>query len=408
MNSSFKCRFCKNKDSQNLFSLGKISFTGKFPTSRKKNIPKSKIDLVICKKCKLVQLKNSFNSKYLYAEDYGYRTGLNQTMKNHMKNIITLMQKKISLNKKDFILDIASNDGTLLNLYDKKYTTVGIDPIIGKYKNNYKKINYSISDFFSSEKVKKFCKDNKFKIITALSVFYDLPDPNKFLKDIKDILHKDGLFLLEHADLASIIKFNMFDTICHEHLEYYSTTIINKMLNYNNLRLIDVFSNDINGGSMQYVIAHNESNFKTKLKKINKYLLIDKKLKLEKTSTFKKFFDKIKKLRKELLFLIYNLKRNGKIIHGCGASTKGNVLLQFYGLTKKEINFISDRNSAKNGSFTPGTKIPIISEAESRKMKPDYYLVLPWHFKKEIIKREKRIIKRGTKFIFPLPRTKVF
>ena len=407
MNFSFKCRFCKNKNFQSLFSLGKISYTGKFPNSIKKEIPKSKIELVICNKCKLVQLKNSFNSKYLYADDYGYKTGLNQTMKSHMKNIVNLFKRKIKLNDKDFILDIASNDATLLNLYNKKLTRVGIDPIIKKYKTNYKKINFAISDFFSAQKIKKYCKSNKFKVITALSVFYDLPDPNKFLKDIRNILHKDGLFLLEHADLASILKLNMFDTICHEHLEYYSTTIINKMLVHNNLKLIDVFSNDINGGSMQYLISHNDSNYRTNSKKINKYLLIDKKLKLENVSTYKKFFKKIKKLKKELLSLIKKQIKKNKIIHGCGASTKGNVLLQFYGLTKKEISLIADRNEAKNGSFTPGTKIPIVSESESRKKRPDFYLVLPWHFKKEILKREKKIIKRGTKFIFPLPSIKV-
>ena len=179
----------------------------------------------MCDNCGLVQLGHNFDLKYLYGPDYGYRTGINKTMLSHVKGVVKYLSKKVKLKKNDLVLDIASNDGSLLKNYDKKVITFGIDPIISKYINEYDKINYKVSDFFSSERVKKIVK-KKFKIITALSVFYDSINPNKFLKDVKNILSKNGVFLLEFADLASIIKNKMFDTICHEHLEYYSTRVI--------------------------------------------------------------------------------------------------------------------------------------------------------------------------------------
>ena len=215
------CRICKSSKLKKLFSLGNMCFTGKFPNERQ-IIQKKPILLLLCSNCGLVQLGHNFNLKYLYGPDYGYRTGINKTMLNHVKEVVKYLSKKVKLKKKDLVLDIASNDGSLLKNYEKNVITFGIDPIISKYINEYDEINYKVSDFFSSDRVQKIVK-KKFKIITALSVFYDSINPNKFLKDIKKILSKNGIFLLEFADLASIIKNKMFDTICHEHLEYYNT-----------------------------------------------------------------------------------------------------------------------------------------------------------------------------------------
>tara|TARA_B100001027_G_C16215717_1_gene307353 strand:+ start:25 stop:1005 length:981 start_codon:yes stop_codon:yes gene_type:complete len=323
-----------------------------------------------------------------------------------MKKICNQLKKKANLKKGDAVLDIASNDGTLLNLYNKKIFTVGIDPTIKKYKKYYSKINIYISDFFSFEKVRKYTKRN-FKIISALSVFYDTKNPNIFLNDAYKLLDQNGILLLEQADLYSIIKLKMFDTICHEHLEYYSHDVIFKLAKKNNLKVFDMLSNDINGGSTQYFLCKKNSKYKVNQKVINSFLYKEKKLKLTNIQTYKFFFRNIELVSNNLRNLLLRLKKKNKTIHGYGASTKGNVLLQYFKIGKNFIDCIADRNPMKNGKFTPGTKIKIVSEAVSRKLKPDYYLVLPWHFKNEILKRERKIIKNGTKFIFPLPKIKV-
>ena len=203
------CRNCKTKKKKLnfLFSLGKISFTGKFP-KKNQRIKKAPLDLVMCKQCKLVQLSHKFNLRYLYGPDYGYRSGINTTMVNHLNKVVLQAIKKVKLKKNDMVLDIASNDGTLLKNYSNNIITFGIDPLVNKYKKNYKNINFKVSNFFSRKENKKKTK-KKFKIISALSVFYDSENPNKFLNDVKNILENDGLFILEFADLASIIKKNV-------------------------------------------------------------------------------------------------------------------------------------------------------------------------------------------------------
>ena len=401
------CRNCKSKYFSKLFTLGKMCFTGKFPKNLTTNIPKVVISLIMCKSCKLVQLDRNFNPKYLYDTNYGYRTGINTTMTQHVNSVVKESIKIVKLKKKDPVLDIASNDGTLLNFYKKNIFRVGIDPLIKKYKNQYKNINFGIQDFFSYKAIQKKKINKKFKIITALSMFYDLPNPNRFLRDVKKVLDKEGIFVLEQADLLSIIKNCQFDTICHEHLEYYSTKVIIELMNKNELRVFNLKANTINGGSMRYYVCHKDSKYKNNYRKIDKILKKEIKFKLDKPDTFNDFFKLINVQKKKLLKLINKIIKKKEIIHGYGASTKGNVLLQYFGISSNQIRYIADRNPEKVNLYTPGTKIKIVSELFSRMRKPNYYLVLPWHFKKEIILREKRAIKDGTRFIFPLPKVKV-
>jgi hypothetical protein len=399
-----KCRNCQGSHLKYLFSLGKLSYTGKFPKNNKINIKKTDVTLVICANCSLVQLNHIYDMQYLYNQDYGYRTGINKTMTTHMKKIKKMLCAKAKIKSGDFVLDIASNDGTLLNFYNKNITKVGIDPLVTRYKKFYKNIEYKIPDFFSFNLIKKFKIKKKFKIITALSVFYDIENPNKFLKDVNSSLDDNGIFLLEYADLFSIIKYKMFDTICQEHITYYSTKVILKILNKNKLRIFDIKRNTINGGSVQYFICKKNAKFNTNINSLKSIIKEESRLKLENINTYKKFFRSIIAIKIKLLNYLDNLIENDKTIHGYGASTKGNVLLQFFGINQKYIKFIADRNPNKYNLFTPGTKIKIISERNSRSMNPNYYLVLPWHFKNEILHREKKTIKKGTKFIFPLPK----
>ena len=400
------CRNCKNTELFDLFSLGKISFTGKFPNTIRQNVPKAYLNVLMCKKCKLVQLDRNFDLNYLYGKNYGYRTGINKTMTDHVKKIVRKCSALVKLKSKQYVLDIGSNDATLLNFYANDIIKVGVDPLVNKYKKFYKKINYKISNFFKIKDIEKIKIKKKFKIISALSVFYDLRDPNKFIKEIKKILDDKGVFVLEHVDLYYIIKNNIFDTICHEHLVFYSSKIIIEMMKNNGLKVFNHEYNEINGGSSRYYICHSKTNFKVS-KNIKKVLLRENLQGIELKKTYKLFFTKILNEKIKLIKLIKKIKNEEQDIHGYGASTKGNVLLQFYNINNKVVNYIADRNPLKWNSFTPGTKIKIISESQSRKIKPHFYLVLPWHFKNEILIREKNIRKKGTKFIFPLPKVRV-
>ena len=400
-----KCRICNSKKLEKLFSLGNMCFTGKFPNERQV-IQKQPILLLKCKNCELVQLGHNFDLNYLYGPDYGYRTGINKTMLDHVKKVVKHLSKKTKLKKKELVLDIASNDGSLLKNYSKNIVTFGIDPILNKYKDEYRNINFKVPSFFSADKIKSVVK-KKFKIITALSVFYDATDPNKFLKDVKKILSKEGVFLLEFADLASIIQNKMFDTICHEHLEYYSSKVIINLCKKNGLKVFDIKKNNINGASKQYYICHKDSYYKDNISVIKKELHLERKLKLSDVNTYKKFIKEIDQSKKKLNQLLNKINRTGKTVHCYGASTKGNVLLQYYKINNRTINFAAERNKKKYNLYTPGSKIKIISEILSRFYKPEYYLVLPWHFKKEILMREKSMRKKGTKFIFPLPKLEI-
>ena len=400
------CRNCKNTELFDLFSLGKISFTGRFSNTIHQNVPKAYLNVLMCKKCKLVQLDRNFDLNYLYGKNYGYRTGINKTMTDHVRKIVRKCSALIKLKPKQYVLDIGSNDATLLNFYANDIIKVGVDPLVNKYKKFYKKINYKISNFFKIKDIEKIKIKKKFKIISALSVFYDLRDPNKFIKEIKKILDDKGVFVLEHVDLCYIIKNNIFDTFCHEHLIFYSSKIIIEMMKNNGLKVFNHEYNEINGGSSRYYICHSKTNFKVS-KNIKKVLLRENLQGIELKKTYKVFFTKILNEKIKLIKLIKKIKNEEQDIHGYGASTKGNVLLQFYNINNKVVNYIADRNPLKWNSFTPGTRIKIISESQSRKIKPHFYLVLPWHFKNEILIREKNIRKKGTKFIFPLPKVRV-
>ena len=260
--------------------------------------------------------------------------------------------------------------------------------------------------FFSAKKIKNIT-NQKFKIITALSVFYDAKDPDFFLKDVQKLLSRDGIFMLELADLHSILKYKMFDTICHEHLEYYSSKVIINLAKKNGLKVFDIKRNDINGGSKQFYICLKSSKRLVNNRILKNELSEEKRYKLSNPKTFKKFFKEINLIKIKLLSMIKKIKKKGQSIHCYGASTKGNVLLQYFGIDNKFIDFVAERNEKKYSLYTPGTKIKIISEKSSRSLKPDYYLVLPWHFKKEIVLREKEAIKKGTRFIFPLPKLNI-
>jgi hypothetical protein len=291
----------------------------------------------------------------------------------------------------------------LKSYYLRNINYIGIDPIANKFKKFYPRNLLVKANYFNSKNFYKISK-NKAKIITSISMFYDLPEPDNFVKDIKKILAPNGVWILEQSYLPFMLKTNSFDTICHEHLEYYCLKQINYLVLKNNLKIIDVFFNDINGGSFQVHVTHTNSEIKENTKKINKILNKEKILNIN--FEFKKLKKNINNIKNNLLKTLTNYKKLNKKVFIYAASTKGNTLLQYFNIDKKLIIAAAERNKEKFGLETPGTRIPIISEEQMRKSKPDFLLILPWHFKKEFIKRERSFLKK-IKFILPLPRMKI-
>ena len=403
------CRSCKSKKLDNLFSLGNQYFTGIFPRSKNTKVPSGNLELIKCKNCSLVQLSENFSLKKMYGKNYGYRTGLNLSMVNHIKKKVQTLKRKINLNDNDLIIDIGSNDGTLLKCFDyNRYNLVGIDPTILKFKKYYPKEIKKVSNFFSKKNLSKIIQNKKAKLITSIAMFYDLPDPKSFAKEIYSLLDDNGVWHLEQSYSGHMLKNLSYDTICHEHLEYYSLKSIKYIFDKANLKIIDIKFNKINGGSFALTVAKKNSPLVSNKKNILKILKKEKIEKVNSTQIYRNFYKKITDQKIKLVNLLKKIKKNKRSVIGYGASTKGNVILQFCNINSNLINSICEVNTDKNNCYTPGSKIKIISEKLSKKIKPDYYFVLPWHFKKFIIKKEKKLINKGTRFIFPLPRLRIY
>jgi hypothetical protein len=386
------CRCCYSKNLKLFIDFGNMALTTEFPTRKNSSYKKIPMQLVVCEKCKLFQLRHNYELSKLYNKNYGYKSGINMTMKKHLASITSDAQKKINLKDKDIVLDIASNDGTLLNSYKKKNIyKIGIDPVIEKFKKNFFELS----------------KNKKAKIVTSIAVFYDIPNPNTFVSDVKEILTKDGIWIMEQSYFPFLVKNNAYDSICHEHLSYFMYRQLKLILLKNNLKVFDVKFNEMNGGSFRLFISHLDFKRKINSKNISKLINYEKTIFNNFSQTKKKFKNNILASKTKLVSLLKKIKKENKLCHIYGASTKGNVVLQYCNLNKKLLPFAAERNPDKYERFTPGTFIPIISEIDSRKMLPDFYLVMPWHFKNEIISREKSFLKNGGKLIFPLPEIKI-
>ena len=399
-----KCRSCKNNSITKVSTLGKQSYTGIFPNSKNQKLPSGELGLVFCNNCKLLQLKNNFNMNLMYGSNYGYLSSLNPHMVRHLKIKSKKLKNLVDLKSKDIVIDIGSNDGTFLKNFNTTYNLVGIDPTIKKLKKYYRKDIKTIPEFFSSEIIKKNLGFKKnAKIITTISMFYDLLDPIEFAQNIYNILDKNGIWHLEQSYMPAMIKNTSYDTICHEHLEYYSLYSIKYIFDEVGFKIIDLDFNEINGGSFAITVAKKESCFK-EMVKITEWLL--NKEDIFEYNTLKKnveFFQNIKNHKVVFKQLLLNLKDMKKTIAGYGASTKGNVILQYCNIDDKIFDYILDANPNKHNKFTPGTNIKIIDEKKFSKSRPDYLVVLPWHFKSYILNKEKDYLDNGGKLIFPLP-----
>jgi hypothetical protein len=386
-----------------MVDLGTQMLTGVFPKQPDANVSAGPLVLTWCTTCELLQLKHSYSLEEMYGDNYGYRSGLNASMIRHLQRKIRQLQRFAQPTLQDLVLDIGSNDATSLKAYQGDFTKVGMDPTGTKFREYYPDDVTLVSDFFNAKAFFEAFPGRKAKIITSIAMFYDLEDPNLFVSNIAEVLADDGIWHFEQSYMPFMLATNSYDTMCHEHLEFYSLKVVDNLLKRNGIKIIDVVTNAINGGSFAVTAAKAESHLPANTAVIDWMLRQEEAAGYGTGAPYEAFAERVRTHRDGLKDLISSLRRAGKKVVGYGASTKGNVLLQYCGFTRDDIACIADVNPDKDGAFTPGTGIPILSEDKVRAMKPDYYLVLPWHFRDHIIQREQEFMEAGGHLIFPLP-----
>ena len=397
------CRICESRELDSVLHLGDQCFTGIFPKDPNEPLASAPLEIMKCARCGLVQLHHNFEPSMLYGPTYGYRSGLNKSMVEHLRAKAAHLQKIRPLQPGDVVLDIGCNDGTSLGFYPADVTRAGFDPSAEKFRKFYAPGVQLVVDFFSGKTFQQRFGSKKAKIISSIAMFYDLPSPPAFVEQVRDVLAPDGVWHLEQSYLPLMLKVNAYDTICHEHLEYYALKQIKWLTDKFGLKILDVQLNDINGGSFAVTVAHKNSAFPEATAVIEKFLREEKELGLDGSVVFEQFKQRVHKHREELPAKLAEIQRGGKLALGYGASTKGNVVLQFCNITPKLLPAILEVNADKFGCHTPGTKIPIISETEGHARNPDFLMVMPWHFKANVMQREAAYLKRGGKLLFPLP-----
>lgn len=409
-----RCRICGNPDLVLVIDLGSQALTGIFPRRADQAITSGPLELVRCNAtagkdhCGLVQLRHSYDLTEMYGENYGYRSSLNRSMVQHLQSKVAGLLKLVPVGPGDLVLDIGSNDGTTLSFYPAGGPTLlGMDPTAAKFRSYYRPDIQVIADFFSADALRKQFGDHKAKIVTSIAMFYDLEDPQAFVRQVSSILDPvSGVWHFEQSYLPSMLKTTSYDTICHEHVEYYSLRQIQWLTDRADLKIIDVELNDVNGGSFAITVARNSAVHQPH-DRVKEFLAVEEALNLLSAAPYETFAARVVQHRDRLIELLGKLKADGKRVVGYGASTKGNVILQYCGLTERDIPHIAEVNEDKFGCFTPGTRLPIVSEAQAKAAQPDYFLVLPWHFRDNLVKREEAYLASGGKMIFPLPEIEI-
>lgn len=399
------CRICGNTQLVPVIDLGEQYLTGVFPKrDQAAQLTKGPLRLVKCHGaagtvCGLLQLEHSYDLGEMYGDNYGYRSGLNASMVAHLHGKVARILKQVSLASGDLVVDIGANDGTTLSAYPQHLDLVGIDPTGEKFRRYYPAHVRLVPDFFSAEALRRV-SDKTAKVVTSFSMFYDLERPIDFARQIAGVLDpQQGIWVFEQSYLPLMLERMAYDTICHEHLEYYCLRQIEWIATQAGLRVIDVELNDTNGGSFSVTAAHRDSQHKA-TPAVAQLLAKEDAEGYAGLEPYRAFADKTAASRDGLRAFVAKAKREGKTIYGLGASTKGNVILQYCGFTPEDIEAIGDVNPDKYGAVTPGTLIPIEAEAKVLQQNPDYLLVLPWHFREFFMKSP---LLKGRTLVFPLP-----
>jgi NDP-4-keto-2,6-dideoxyhexose 3-C-methyltransferase len=390
------CRLCGSDDLCEAFSLGEQYINDFVPPEKVGQGLKAPLELVMCNQCSLLQLRHTAPQELLYARYYWYRSGVTDTMKQALREITQQVEGIVSLESGDVVLDIGANDGSLLANYSiEGLHRIGCEPANNLVDLLRENCEFTMHDFWSFDRYAELTAQwgldqTTAKVITAIGMFYDLEDPNKFIGDACKALAEDGVFIAQLMCLASMLEKNDIGNICHEHLEYYSLESLTYLFEKNGLEIFKIEENDVNGGSYRIFARHHKGTG----------ISFDEKYTLENILDFGR---RIQENRDRCVDFIKQEVADGKTVYVYGASTKGNVILQYFGLDNKLITAASERSPEKWGKYTIGSWIPIVSEEEARRAQPDYFLVLPWAFFNEFYEREKTWREKGGRFIVPLP-----
>jgi NDP-4-keto-2,6-dideoxyhexose 3-C-methyltransferase len=402
-----RCRICGNDRLDQVLDLGKQALTGVFPRSKDTSVTRGPLRLVKCSvgdaACGLLQLEHSYDLAEMYGLNYGYRSGLNASMVRHLQAKVERIQEQVRLAAGDLVVDIGSNDGTTLQAYgDHGYRLVGVDPTGVKFRNFYPSYVELVADFFSPELLAARCGGLKAKVITSFSMFYDLEDPLAFMRGVHEALADDGIWVFEQSYMPTMLATNSFDTVCHEHLEYYALRQIRWMTDRTGFRIVDVEFNDVNGGSFSVTARKARAGEdEAPTPSVERILAAEAAAGLDTLKPYLDFAERVAGVRRELLAFLEDANAAGKTVAAIGASTKGNVLLQYCGINERWVSSVGEVNPEKFAAFTPGTLLPIVPEPELLDTRPDYLLVLPWHFR-DFFCRSPAF--EGRTLVFPLPR----
>lgn len=409
-----KCKICGSSDLTDVIQLAPQHLSATFvKTNDGLDIAKIKVPmtLTLCdksknaKNCGHLQMREEVNPDLLYRQ-YFYRSATNDMMRADLKNVIEDVTSKAKPQANDIVIDIGANDCTTLQFYPETLTRVGYEPAQNIDWSGVPKSIKIINDYFNAAAFEKTFPGKKAKAVTCNAMFYDLSDPNTFVKDVKKILADDGVWSIQLSYLPLMIENMNFYDICHEHLSYYSLATLQRLMEQNGLFIFAASENHVNGGSLRAFVTHDKNkSFMTPAfaADLKKFADRETAMKLESAETYKAFDKKMNELATKVRGYIETEIKNGRRVVGLGASTKGNVLLQFFGITKNHFAAISERNTDKVGLRTLGTDFELVSEEAARDMRPSCMLVLPWYFKDEIVKREQAYIKGGGKLLMPMP-----
>jgi len=405
-----RCRVCGSKDLTPVVAVEEQHLSPTFVVTNENNplaairVPQT---LMLCDRdknkigCGLLQLKETVEPDYLYRE-YFYRSGVSDTMRKDLKYVVEDVLGRSEVEDNDVVVDIGANDCTMINYFPPNLRRIGVEPAQNIDWSHVKPDIKIVNDYFSQKSLRKILEGEKVKIFTSCAMFYDLDEPNGFVADIKSLLHEKGVWCIQLSYLPLMLKNINFYDICNEHLEYYSLHTLNYLMNQNGLEIFDATENNVNGGSVRVMITHIERKVE-KTDNFNKLMEVEDQMNLFDKQTYFDFHEKILSLKNKIKKIIDDEVESGNVVLGLGASTKGNMLLQLFGIDKEVLPYISERNPDKVGLKTLGTDIELISEERARQIGPSCMLVLPWYFKDEIVSREKEYIQNGGKLLFPMP-----
>lgn len=401
-----RCRVCGQTRLATILDLGEQALTGHFPRTAAQRVTVGPLRLVKCQgeeggACGLVQLAHSYDLGEMYGLNYGYRSGLNPSMVRHLQGKVASVIRQSRLADGDLVVDIGANDSTTLQAYPAdRYELVGIDPTGIKFREYYPPHIRLIPDFFSAAGFRKEFGARRARVVTSFSMFYDLEDPAAFMRDVAAVLADDGIWVCEQSYLPTMLATNSFDTVCHEHLEYYALCQFLWMAERAGLAVLDVELNDVNGGSFSVTAAHQGAGLPAHRETIDRVQAEEAALGIDRPATYAAFAQRAEGACQAVVGFLRQARREGKSVYGLGASTKGNVLLQYAGITAELLAGIGEVNPDKFGCVTPGTHIPILPQDEVLARRPDFLLVLPWHFRGFFLANR---LLAGRDLVFPLP-----